>query len=146
MEYSVVCKSCNQRVSIGDLKADKSGSGWICMECYKGQHPEIYPTQKPAVPQFKPRLEQTQAQHPAQLSIQPKPMKIKYYCSECGYKFYKEESGIALSKSQKYPGKCPYCNLYSVRPEKDADTLLRETIDETGLKFNRSRALFDEDL
>lgn len=139
MEYSLVCKSCNKRVSIGDLKADKSGSGWICLECYKGQHPQIYKPEKPPMSPMKPKLEQVQP-------IIAKPQKIKYYCSECGYKFYKEESNINLGKNQKYPGKCPYCNLYSVRPEKDADTILRETIDETGFKFNRDRALFDDDL
>ncbi len=134
MEDSLVCKTCKKRVSIGDLKADKSGSGWICLDCYHNQHPEIYKPQKSQ--QFqqyqKSRLEKAQQPQPVPL----KPQKIKYYCSECGYKFYKEET--ITGKSGKHPSRCPYCNLYSVRQEKDADTILRETIGETSLRFNRS--------
>ena len=131
MELSLVCKTCNKRVSIGDLKADKSGSGWICLDCYKGQHPLIYKPQKPQ----KLRSEPIQP-------ISTKPQKVRYHCSECGYKFYKEE-GVSLGKNQKYPGRCPYCNLYSVRQEKDADTILRETINESGLRFNRNTDIID---
>ena len=125
MEESLKCKSCNNRVPISDLKADKSGSGWICLGCYKGQHPQVYKLQKPS--KLKPE------------PIQPKLQKIKYYCTDCGYKFYKD-----LVKDQKSIGKCPYCNLYTVRKEKDADTILQETIGESSLRFNRRTDIIDD--
>ena len=126
MEYTVICKSCNNRVSIGDLKADKSGSGWICLDCYKGQHPQVYKQQKPLRLRPEP-------------VVQPKPQKVKYYCTDCGYKFYKD-----INVGQKYQSKCPYCNLYTIRPEKDADTILRETIGESSLRFTRTDIIDDD--
>ena len=128
MEETLKCKSCNNRVSISDLKADKSGSGWVCLDCYKSQHPEIYKPQKPL--KLKP-------EQPIQQRLQ----KVKYYCTECGYKFYKE-----IIKDKKYTGKCPYCSTYSVRQEKDADTILREAIGESSLRFNRRTDIIDDDI
>ena len=130
---SLVCKSCNKRVAIGDLKADKSGSGWICPNCYKGQHPEIYKPQKPSpiATVSKPRS--------AEQAQMPKPQKVKYYCTDCGYKFYKE-----IVKGQRYTGKCPYCSTYSVREEKDADTILNETIKESVFRFSPRTDILDD--
>ncbi len=135
MDETIKCKTCGNRVSIADLKADKSGSGWICFSCYKNQHPNIYKPEK--VSKIK-----TVPMQPMQLKLQ----RIKFHCGECGYKFYKEMSttDFAKSQNQKYSGKCPYCNLYSVRPEKDADTLLNEVISDSNLKFNRRGDILDD--
>jgi len=38
----IICKSCQKKVNVGDIRADKSGSGWICVNCYKTQHPKVY--------------------------------------------------------------------------------------------------------
>jgi len=116
MSESIVCKACNKRVNIGDLRADRSGSGWICVNCYQDQHPNVY---KPESKEPKSRTEQ----------ITKKLNQIKYYCTNCGYKFYKEE---------KFSGKCPYCSLYSVREEKDAETWLREVTNEEEEKTERN--------
>ena len=139
MIESLVCKSCNKRVTMGDLKADKSGSGWICLNCYKGQHPEIYKPQKPS--QISPAQTQIMASKPrqGQAPMQQKPQKVKLYCTDCGYKFYKE-----TVKGQKYAGKCPYCSTYSIREEKDADTILNETIKENVFRFNPRTDILDD--
>ncbi len=128
---TLVCKSCNKRVAIGDLKADKSGIGWICLNCYQGQHPDIFKQQKPSIMPSRPKIEQA----PAQMQ---KPQKVKYYCSDCGYKFYKE-----MPIGRRYTGKCPYCSTYSIREEKDANTILNETIHETSFRFNPKDILDD---
>ncbi len=125
MEYSIMCKSCNKRVSIGDLKADKSGSGWVCLNCYKSQHPQIYKPQKPSL-KLKPEPPKVKSQ------------KIKYYCTDCGYKFYKDSS-------TKHTGKCPYCNTYSIRQEKDAETWINETINDSNLRFNKRVDITDDE-
>ena len=101
----LMCKSCQKRVPLSDIRADKSGSGWVCISCYQHQHPEIYKPSSPIKPSLKP--------------LPPKPLKMKYYCSECGYKFTREAN---------YKGKCPYCNLYSVKEERDAESLIRDSI------------------
>lgn len=108
-ETLLTCKSCKNKVPLSDLKADKSGSGWVCMACYKHQHPEIYKE----VRKEQPRKE-----------LQTTPHLVKYYCSECGYKFKKEPP---------FKGKCPYCDLYSIKEEKDADSLLRDSIQDLGI-------------
>lgn len=136
MDETLKCKSCGNRVPIADLRADKSGSGWICMNCYKNQHPEIYKPQKIS----KMKTGSLQAVQ------QPRLHRVKYYCTECGYKFDKEVSNVDLvkSQSQRYQGKCPYCNLYSVRQEKDAETILRDVISESSLRFNRRGDIIDD--
>lgn len=112
MEATLICKSCNNRVPLSDLKADKTGLGWICLKCYQSQHPNIYKQQKEKL------LSRTE-------QITSKLQRIKYYCSECSYKFQKEG---------KYTGKCPYCNLYTIKEDKDAATLLREVTEEDRAK------------
>ncbi|MAG45827.1 MAG: hypothetical protein CMH63_03595 [Nanoarchaeota archaeon] len=108
----LMCKSCKNPVALSDLKADKSGSGWVCMDCYKHQHPEVYKLEGAETPKEKTRIEEL-------------PVKLtKYHCSECGYKFKKEPN---------YKDKCPYCNLYSVKEEKDANTLLKDSIKDLGI-------------
>ncbi|MBI2508118.1 hypothetical protein HYV89_04140 [Candidatus Woesearchaeota archaeon] len=135
MIESLVCKSCNKRVTIGDLKADKSGSGWVCLNCYKGQHPDVFKPQRPV--SVMAQTTQKLRQQPEQAQVQ-RPQKVKLYCVDCGYKFYKE-----LFKGQKYDRKCPYCSTYSVREEKDAETILRETIKEAQFKFNPRTDILD---
>lgn len=135
MIESLVCKSCNKRVTMGDLKADKSGSGWICLNCYKGQHPDIYKSQKLSQISQIATSKQKQEQAP----MQQKPQKVKFYCTDCGYKFYKE-----TIKGQKYTGKCPYCSTYSIREEKDANTILNDTIKESVFRFNPRTDILDD--
>ena len=132
MDETLKCKTCGNRVSMSDLKADKSGSGWICLGCYKNQHPNIYKPEKISKIRTVPLL--------------PKLQKVKYHCAECGYKFYKEISTADLVKSQnqKYSGKCPYCNLYSVKLEKDAETILKEVINDSSLRFNQRGDILDD--
>ena len=101
------CKSCKNQVAMADLKADKSGSGWICFKCYKHQHPEVY----------KEGTEETKSPELKQPS--PPETKVKYQCTECSYK---------LTKEPGYRGKCPYCNTYSIKQEKDADSFIRDVI------------------
>jgi DNA-directed RNA polymerase subunit RPC12/RpoP len=106
----LICISCKNSVALSDLKADKSGSGWVCLDCYKHQHPEVYK------PENVEAVKETKLDEP--------PKFVKFYCSECGYKFKKEPD---------FHGKCPYCNLYSIKEEKDADTLLRDSIRDLGI-------------
>jgi len=108
METLLICKSCSNKFPIGDIRSDKSGSGWVCIKCYENQHPEVYRKGESK------SLEKTD-------KLPTEPPKIRYYCSECGYKF---------QSSREYSRKCPYCNLYSVKEDKDAESFLQETIRE----------------
>jgi protein-arginine kinase activator protein McsA len=112
MESSLICKACSNKIALGDIRSDKSGSGWVCIQCYEGQHPDIYKMK--SVSEEKNPLARSD-----QITSQLK--KVKYYCSECGYKFETEGE---------YSRKCPYCNLYAVKEDKDAETILQETMRE----------------
>ena len=120
MESLVTCKNCKSKVPMEDLRADKTGSGWICLSCYENQHPEIYNKPKEKVQPKKPTS----------------PKEIKYQCQSCGYKFLKDD---------KFTGKCPYCDRYgSVKPMQDAESILRDTIRETeGFTRHRIEILDD---
>ena len=116
----LICKSCQKKINVGDIRADKSGSGWICLVCYKTQHPNVYGN---------PEKKEASIKQPAKLQ------RSKYYCADCGYKFSKEIN---------YQGKCPYCNRYSVRVERDAETLIQESVKDEAMGFIKTRSnIFD---
>jgi len=118
----IICKSCQKKVNVGDIRADKSGSGWICVNCYKTQHPKVYGNIDKKGSTIKTLI---------------KPQRMKYYCRDCGYKF---------ANVMGFKGRCPYCNRYAVREERDAETLIREAVQDEGMGFTKSRLKILEDL
>jgi len=111
----LICKTCQKKVPLTDIRSDKSGVGWICIVCYENQHPNVYKNIKPG-----------EARTPLPKKIQ----KVRYYCSECGYKFDREID---------FRGKCPYCNLYAVKEEKDAEALIKDSVIDEGIGSTRPR-------
>ena len=118
----LMCKSCQKKVQVSDIRADKSGSGWVCVNCYKTQHPKIYGV-----------LNKKEISKALPQKIQ----RAKYYCGDCGYKFTKEIN---------YKGRCPYCNKLTVKLERDAESLIKESVQDESMGFNKSRLKILEDL
>jgi len=56
MEIEVTCKSCRNKVPMPDLRADKTGSGWVCVKCYEHQHPDIYNKPQEQAPERNQKL------------------------------------------------------------------------------------------
>src|SRR3990167_490070 len=37
----IACSKCKGKVPLNDLRADKTGKGWVCISCYFLQHPNL---------------------------------------------------------------------------------------------------------
>ncbi len=121
MSDEYTCPKCKERISAKDLRADKNGSGWICVTCYNNQHKKPIRTSMPTTKVFTEN--DTFVQPPTRKTIQRQTnleREIKYYCTSCKYKF---------SKKFEYIGRCPYCDKPAVRKEVSSNELLREIDD-----------------
>ncbi len=88
MNEIITCDSCGKKVTPSQLRADKTGKSWICLDCYKKQHNIV---SKPREPMYEG----------VELKRKEPGEKKKYICQACNYKF---ES--AIFKEGKI---CPYC-------------------------------------
>ncbi len=116
----ISCSKCKGRVPLNDLRADKTGKGWVCISCYSIQHPSLN-IKKPTVSQqqnTQTNVQRTQAvqsfmnkpqtvEKPMILDNRQKPSimseilkKYNYQCVGCKYRF---------SRNYEYKGMCPFC-------------------------------------
>ncbi len=84
---TIVCSQCKTKVPTNSVKANRTGTDWICLECYNKEH--------------KAKLE---VQKPKWIGIKEEQLEDKkernYYCTKCTY---------AFTKNGLFYGKCPYC-------------------------------------
>lgn len=105
-ETYLICSRCRKKAPINEVRADKTGRDWICLECYDFQHPEketseqlisgadVSTIQETAKAEFLNRVERREEQ-----------LKIgeakKYICISCKYKFIRRPDFIGKG--------CPFC-------------------------------------
>ena len=88
----ISCKSCKKQVSVSQLKADKTGRGFVCLDCYNKQHSKV---EKPS------KVEEMYEGIETREIKRPNYTKRGYRCYACNYKFE--------SFSFKEGKMCPYC-------------------------------------
>ena len=89
MEASTIfCSQCKAKVPVNSVKANRTGTDWICMDCYSKEHKHV------SKGEIKPRWMGEQEE------IKDDKKERNYYCSKCTYNFTRK--GI-------FHGKCPYC-------------------------------------
>ena len=84
-DSTIFCSQCKAKVSVRSVKANKTGTDWICMDCYNKEHKLKAEPQKPAWIKEEPKEDKKER---------------KYYCTKCTY---------AFTKTGLFYGKCPYC-------------------------------------
>ncbi len=118
----IACSKCKGRVPLNDLRADKTGRGWVCISCYFLQHPSLNirkPTMLQQV-QSNVQVQSMQKVQPAQNTnrqIKDPIMKeilkkYNYQCLACKYKF---------SRNYEYMGMCPFCGKSNTLEDLNAD-------------------------
>ena len=117
---TVTCQKCSASTHVKDLRADKSGRGWLCINCYNRQHNKVSLRDEP-LPKIKTitpiKEERVVTNDPNLLSREIKKIG-SYKCTACGYKF--ETSQGALNKQ------CPYCSRYgNIEKVKTAEEILQ---------------------
>ena len=97
MDQKIGCQDCKREVPFKDLRANKTGKGWICLECYAKQHHKKTPEtsmserlERLKDPPLKPKIADA-----------PPKGKMQLKCFSCAYKF--EAPVGAMSKM------CPFC-------------------------------------
>ena len=117
MEPLVTCTKCSTNVPVKDLRADKTGRGWVCIACYNRQHNKISHQDILQKPQT------VKKQEPPEVPQNKEPRKISSYkCVGCKYKF--ESSVNALDKQ------CPYCSrLGTIEKVQSASEILNSIRD-----------------
>ncbi len=99
----VVCKSCNNKVPMGELKTDDTGR-WICFNCFQGRSTELIskgknlkaPEQTKKTPSLKTPVKMQSRNE------------SKFFCKMCGYRF------VRKGMSVRTPEICPYCSRKGV--------------------------------
>ncbi len=87
METStIICSQCKAKVPVNTVKANKTGTDWICIECYNKEH--------------KIKEEPQKSKWQIKEDIKEDKKERNYYCTKCTYSFTRK--GI-------FYGKCPYC-------------------------------------
>lgn len=117
---TVTCPKCSASTHVKDLRADKTGRGWLCINCYNRQHNKSTLRDEPlpklrATTQIKENRPLTNATELINREIR----KIaSYKCAACSYKF--ETAQTALNKQ------CPYCGRYgNIEKVKSAEEILQ---------------------
>lgn len=128
MEDQITCSKCNLKVSVKDLRADKSDLQWICASCYSRQHSKE-PKKESVVTERLKTLSEERLKKPKidgeVLSNESKINKLSSYkCTACNYKFE--------SKAYKLNKMCPFCSRKgTVERVKLASEILKEIEDFT---------------
>ncbi|MEK6861181.1 MAG: hypothetical protein AABY07_04360 [Nanoarchaeota archaeon] len=126
MEGTITCPKCNSKISVKELRADKSGTQWICVGCYSRQHLKE-PKKESRVTE---KLKEWHSERTAKPAVTEQPVskesKIKklssFKCTSCNYKF--ESSVFTLDKM------CPFCSRKgNIERVKTASEILREIDD-----------------
>ena len=118
-ESLISCSKCKGRVPLNDLRADRTGQGWVCISCYSLQHPSLNIKKPMRQQNFQvANVEKIQSaqtfmnkpqtvEKPMVLENKPKLSimneilkKYNYQCNACKYKF---------SRNYEYRGMCPFC-------------------------------------
>ena len=103
----VVCKTCNNKVPIGELKADDTGR-WICWNCYQGRSTELPKGKNLKAPESGKMMLENKAQKIKQPVKMQARSESKFFCKICGYKF------VRKGMSVRTPEVCPYCSRKNV--------------------------------
>ena len=126
MEDTITCPKCNTRVSVKELRADKTGLSWICSNCYSRQHAKE-PKKESIVTE---RLRSMAEERTKKPTVTERPIANEsgirklssYKCTACNYKF--ESTTYKLGKM------CPYCSRVGyVERVKTASEILKEIDD-----------------
>ena len=96
----VVCKSCNNKVPMGELKAGDDGK-WICNTCYGGKDAKNVLNKASDLKGFDLGKREVRMQGRKEL---------KFFCKLCGYRFIRK--GVEV----KTPEVCPYCSIIGPYP------------------------------
>ncbi|MEK6937021.1 MAG: hypothetical protein AABW58_03030 [Nanoarchaeota archaeon] len=123
----ISCSKCKGRVPLNDLRADKTGKGWVCISCYSLQHPDLN-IRKPTTQQQNIYVQKVQTsetfmnkphtvEKPMVLERKQSIMaeilkKYNYQCNACKYKF---------SRNQEYNGMCPFCGKKNTLEDLNVD-------------------------
>ena len=127
MEDTITCPKCNTKVSVKELRADKTGLQWICVDCYSKQHSKE--PKKESIVTERLREKYIQEKSTKQFvrepvySNEPQIKKLaSYKCTACNYKF--ESTTYKLNKM------CPFCSRKdTVEKVKTASEILKEIDD-----------------
>src|SRR3989344_8867727 len=116
----IACAKCKGRDPLNDLRADKTGKGWVCISCYSLQHPNLN-IRRPAMEQQASvqvqGIQKVQAIQNSEKQIKDPIMreilkKYNYQCSACKYKF---------SRNYEYKGMCPFCGKSNTLDDLNTD-------------------------
>ena len=125
MQDIVTCPKCNTKISVKELRADKTGLQWICLNCYSRQHSKEPKKESIVTERLKERYTTEKLNKP----VKKEPVfesQIKklgsYKCTACNYKF--ESTTYKIDKV------CPFCSRKgTVEKVKTASEILREIDD-----------------
>ena len=105
----VVCKTCNNKVPIGELKADDTGR-WICFNCFQSRSTELISKGKNLkTSESAKKMSSIQTQRMQQPVKMQSRNESKFFCKICGYRFVRKGT---LGK--RTPEVCPYCSRKGV--------------------------------
>lgn len=103
----IACSKCKGRVPLNDLRADKTGKGWVCVSCYSMQHPSLNTNKNVQQQNIQNNTIEIQRKQPQTSAIVKEKSimseilkKFNYQCGVCKYKF---------SRNFEYKGVCPFC-------------------------------------
>ena len=101
----VVCKSCNNKVPVGELKADDSGR-WICYSCHQKNTGELFPKKVLKDKEISKSI-LSREKTPVNTKMQGR-NESKFFCKICGYRFVRKGFNVRT------PDICPYCSKKGV--------------------------------
>jgi DNA-directed RNA polymerase subunit RPC12/RpoP len=93
----IVCRSCNRKILMHNMRPDGTGENMVCNDCYKRNSPNrTMSISEVAAAQSQPIRKVVEHKEPM----------VKYLCTSCKYKFSRKQSQEV--------GKCPYCGKSSI--------------------------------
>lgn len=91
---TIICSQCKAKVPVKSVKANKTGTDWICLDCYGKEHKDSQGSVKSKW------VNDFEMEKKTVVNKEDEKKEKSYYCSKCIYSFTRK--GI-------YAGKCPYC-------------------------------------
>ncbi len=86
----VVCRACERKVTMGQIKFDETRKQFVCQNCYNATHPAKKTDEKPS---FEARNQENRKTVEETME--------KYNCTKCKY-YFSRKKGKEVSA-------CPYC-------------------------------------
>ncbi len=108
----VVCRACNRKVKMDQVKFDEKRRAYVCMTCFNSTHKTM-----PEIRKTNPTTLKTEAENLKAV----KESMVKYMCSSCKYHFSRKKDKPVTS--------CPYCGGNKIQILGDTATKILEDAD-----------------